>query len=318
MSKKKILICGATGFIGRNVAERLALREDLEVTGAYLNSKPYEIERLKMIKADLRKSEDVDRATGENEVIVQMAATTSGVRDIMERPYIHVTDNALMNSLLLRAAFDHRVKHFIFPSCTVMYQPSEKPLKEEDFNSSHEILPQYFGVGNTKVYIENVCEFFSRLGRTKHTVIRHSNIYGPYDKFDLEKSHVFGATMTKVLQNKDGKIKVWGKGEEKRDLLYVSDLVDFIEIALDKQDGNYQLYNVGYGEAIPVKSLVQKIIDASGKDLKIEHDLSKPTIPTSLCLDCGKARRDLGWQPKVSLEEGVKRTMDWYRENIKY
>ena len=82
--------------------------------------------------------------------------------------------------------------------------------------------------GNTKVYVEKMCEFFSRLGKTKHTVLRHSNMYGPHDKYDLEKSHVFGATVTKVMNSTDGKVNVWGTGEEKRDLLYVGDLVDFI------------------------------------------------------------------------------------------
>ena len=92
-----------------------------------------------------------------------------------------------------------------------------------------------------------MCQFYSRLGKTKHTVIRHSNMYGPYDKYDLEKSHVFGATVTKVMESKDGKVNVWGTGEEKRDLLYVEDLVDFIDTALNNQSSPYELFNVGLG-----------------------------------------------------------------------
>ncbi|RJQ13681.1 MAG: NAD-dependent epimerase/dehydratase family protein [Nitrospiraceae bacterium] len=236
----------------------------------------------------------------------------------MTKPYYHVTDNAIMNSLILRAAYEHKVSHVVFFSCTVMYQSSDVPVKETDFNANEEIYPGYFGAGWTKVYIEKMCEFYSRIGNTKYTVIRHSNIYGPYDKFDLERSHVFGATMTKVMTAEEGgPIAVWGSGEEERDLLYVSDLTDFVELALDGQEGRFGLYNVGYGSSIQVNELVKKIVRHSNKDVKVENDLSKPTIKTKLCLDTTRAKEVFGWSPKVSLDEGIKKTMSWYmRETV--
>ena len=115
-------------------------------------------------------------------MVLQFAATTSGANDIVNRPYIHVTDNAVMNSLILRECYEQDIKHFVFPSCTVMYQPAEHAQKESDWNAQDEIFPTYFGVGNTKVYVEKMCEFFSRLGKTKHTVLRHSNMYDPHDR----------------------------------------------------------------------------------------------------------------------------------------
>jgi nucleoside-diphosphate-sugar epimerase len=197
-----------------------------------------------------------------------------------------------------------------------MYQKSEKPIKESDFNPSEDIQPFYFGAGHTKVYLEKMCEFYSRLGKTKHTVIRHSNIYGPHDKYDLEKSHVFGATITKVMESKDGEVRVWGNGEEKRDLLYVEDLIDFIDLAINKQSSKYELFNVGLGEGIKIKDLVSKIIKISGKKLEVVHDLTKPTVPTSLFLDCNLVKDKLGWIPKHNLEEGIQKTIKWYTENI--
>lgn len=310
--KKKVLVCGATGFIGRNVAE--ALKDKYDITGTYLRSPPWE--GIEMVQADLRKEEDVKRVVEGKDVIIQMAATTSGANDILNRPYIHVTDNAVMNSLLLRSVFDSGVPQFIFPSCTVMYQPtSGKLLKEEDFNPSEEIFKSYFGVGNTKVYIEKMCEFFSRLGKTKHTVIRHSNVYGPHDKYDLERSHVFGATVTKVMNAKDS-ITVWGDGKEERDLLYVNDLVSLIDSAIEKQQTPYELVNAGMGKSVPIKDLVSKIINASGKDLEIKYDTTKPSIKTRVALDCSKAYEKFGWQPQTSLDEGIKKTLDWYKSNI--
>ena len=316
MKKKNILICGATGFIGRNIAEFLARRDDIDVYGVYFKSEPLKDSRITMIKADLTDKDDVNKVVKGMDVIIQAAATTSGSKDIVTKPYIHVTDNAVMNSLIFRSAYENNVLHIVFFSCSVMYQPSSVPLKETDFNANHEIFPSYFGVGWTKVYIEKMCEFYSRLGHIKYTVIRHSNIYGPYDKFDLERSHVFGATMTKVMTASDGKIVVWGSGEEERDLLYVSDLISFVETVVERQESKFELFNIGYNSAISIDNLVKKIIACSDKNIKIEYDMSKPSIKTKLSLDTSKARASFGWAPKVSLDEGIQRTMDWYKTNI--
>ena len=315
--KRKIIICGASGFIGRNIAEFFAKRDDFEVHGTYFKSKPWNNPHVKMIRADLTHQDDVNRVVAGMDIVIQAAATTSGAKEILSKPYYHVTDNAVMNSYIFRSAYEHKVSQVLFFSCTVMYQPSDTPLKEIDFDANKELYPSYFGVGWTKVYIEKMCEFYSRIGPTRYTAIRHSNIYGPYDKFDLERSHVFGATMTKVLTVPDGgKITVWGSGEEERDLLYVSDLVNFVERAIDKQESKFEIYNVGYGSSISIKELVQKIIVASGKSISIEHDLSKPTIKTKLCLDTAKAKKALGWSAQVSLEEGIRKTISWYKANI--
>ena len=206
------------------------------------------------------------------DLVVQAAATTSGSKDIVERPYIHTTDNAVMNSLILRACYETGVKHFVFLSCCVMYQPGDMPRKESDFKESDTLYPTYFGVGWTKIYVEKMCEFHSRLGRTKLTVLRHTNTYGPYDKYDPEHSHVFGATVRKVMDAEENSdITVWGNGTDTaRDLLYVDDVAECIEMALDKQSTPYELLNVSYGETITVADMVKAIIEASGKKLGIK------------------------------------------------
>lgn len=316
MNKRKVLVCGATGFIGRNIVEFLAKRDDLDIYGTYLKSKPLDNPRIRMIKADLTNKDDISRVINDMDIIIQAAATTSGARDIVTQPYIHVTDNAVMNSMIFRAAYEYRVSHVIFFSCSVMYQPSDVPVKETDFDANQNIYSTYFGVGWTKVYIEKMCEFYSRLGNAKYTVIRHSNIYGPYDKFDLERSHVFGATVTKVMNARDGRITVWGNGEEERDLLYISDLVDFVALVIEKQKSRFELCNVGYNSSISIDNLVKKIIAASGKEIKIMYDLSKPTIKTRLCLDISRARTTFGWTPRISTDEGIRKALDWYRDNV--
>ena len=313
---KKVLICGATGFIGRNLLEHFHARPEYSVRATHFTRDPVSgYEGVEWVHCDLRNPSDIRKAIEGVDIILQFAATTTGAKDIVSKPYIHVTDNVVMNSLLLREAFEKRIEHFVFPSCTIMYQKSDTALKETDFNPNDELFPFYYGAGHTKVYLEKMCKFYADFGRTKHTVIRHSNMYGPYDKYDLEKSHVTGATITKVMNAENGKVNVWGTGEEARDLLYIEDLVSFVQSAIDNQKENYELFNVGIGKKIKIKDLVKKVIECSGKDLEMVHDLSKPTIPTSLFLDCSYAKSKLGWEPKHSLEDGLVKTLDWYKEN---
>lgn len=311
---KKVLICGVTGFIGRNIAEHFVKDNKYEVYGVYHQKKPWDCSGITFLKADLREKSQVDQIVQGMDIIVQAAAVTTGSKDTLSQPYIHVTDNAVMNSLIFRSAYEAKVSHVVYFSCSVMYQPSEIPRKETDFNANEELLPQYYGVGWTKIYIEKMCEFYSRISNTKYTVLRQSNIYGPYDKYDYEHSHMFGATVRKVMDAKEnGNIVVWGEGTESRDLLYVDDVVKFVDRAICSQKESFQLCNVGYGQAFSVNEIVKKVVSLSGKQLSIEHDLSKPSIPTQLCLDIKKANEQFGWRPQISLEEGIARTLQWYK-----
>ncbi len=309
----RVLICGATGFIGRNAVEHFARNPAYEVVAVHHKRPPFACPGVTWVQADLRDPAAVDRVMRGVDIVVQAAATTSGAKDITTKPFIHVTDNAVMNSLLLRAAHEQGVGRFVFFSCTVMYPSSDTPVREEDFTGA--ITDKYFGVGWTKVYVEKMCEFYAGLGRTRHTVIRHSNIYGPYDKFDLERSHVFGATVTKTMLA-DDRLEIWGTGEEQRDLLHVDDLMAFIDAALARQADPFCLYNCGAGQSVTIRGLVERIVAASGRKLRLEHNLSRPTIPFNLTLDCTRARARLGWEPTIALDDGIARTVAWWREHI--
>jgi nucleoside-diphosphate-sugar epimerase len=308
-----VLVCGASGFIGRNVAERLAGRPDLEVRGTYCTSQPWSHPRVALRRADLRDAADVRACLEGVDLVVQAAATTSGAGDIAARPWIHVTDNAVMNSLVFRQAHEAGVAHLIFFSCSLMYPSRDEPAREEDCDLNAPVYPRYFGAAWTKLYLEKMCEFYASLGRTRFTVIRHSNVYGPHDKYDLERSHVFGASVAKVMAAADGRVVVWGEGREARDLLYVSDLVDLVERALDGAGEPFALYNAGAGEMVAVRDLVARIVAASGRDLALEFDRLRPSFATRVRLDSSRARERLGWEPKVSLDEGIRRTLAWYR-----
>lgn len=315
MDPKRVLVCGATGFIGRNLVERLAARADLEVHAVNFSRPPFARDGVTWHRADLRDAAAVGELVRGMDIVIQAAATTSGAGDIVGKPYIHVTDNAVMNSLLLRACFDARVGHFVFFSCSVMYQPRVEPWREEEWSAADEMHLNYFGIGWTKVYVEKMCEFFSRLGATKHTVIRHTNVYGPYDKFDLARSHIFGATVTKAMTSRNGILSVWGAGEEARDLIHVDDLVGFVELALERQRKPYEMVHVSSGQAMTVNQIVGEVIAASGRSLQIVHDEAGPSIRTSFALDNRYALAAFGWSPTVAFPDGVRRTIEWWLKN---
>ena len=132
---KTILICGATGFIGKNLVHHYSQNKKYKVKAVYNKRPQYHVDNVSWIKCDLRDPNQIKEALNGVDIIMHFAATTTGAKDIVSKPYIHVTDNVIMTSYLLREAFEQGIEHFIFPSCTIMYQKSESALKESDFNA---------------------------------------------------------------------------------------------------------------------------------------------------------------------------------------
>ena len=297
----RVLVLGQSGFIGQNCVAQLT-KAGMDVP--------------RFAKVDLRVEDNVKSIFDcePYDVVIQAAATTTGSKDVMLNPALHVTDNAVMNSWIFREAVIAKAGHVIFPSCTVMYQPMDTKQKESDWDANDEIYGNYFGVGNTKVYLEKMCEFYSRLGDTKFTAIRHSNVYGPHDKYDLDKCHVIPAFIRKAHEA-EGTMEIWGSGKAKRDVLYIDDLVDFIKLAIKKQDSKYELFNVGSGKAYAIEKIAEIACHVFSKyDVKFEYNTSKPDIPTTVVLDCSKAKEKLGWKPTRNFLWGMGATARWYEK----
>ena len=305
--KKKILICGATGFIGRNLVENFMKKDNFDVRAVW--NKPNDLtdfynDDIEWVNADLTKMEDVKRVMEDVNIVLHYAAFTTNIKDGIENPQLFVTDNVIMNSLIFRYAYEFGVEHVVFPSCTVMYEDFGKPIKETDFKGFIDDDKMYFGGGTTKVYSENMCKFYSKLGKTKYTVLRQTNIIGKYDKTDLDKAHFFSSIVQKV-NAADKHIEVWGDGTEEKDLLSVDDLVSLINIILKKQKENFELLNVATGKNISISNIVEKIIKVSGKNLQIKYDKTKPSRNIKTKFDVSKVKDRYDWEPKINLEEGL-------------
>ncbi len=161
-----------------------------------------------------------------------------------------------------------------------------------------------------------MCEAYSSFGKCKYSIIRQSNVFGKYDKVDLEKCHVFNAMVNKVVNAKDS-IEVWGDpvNQAKRDLIYVDDVVNMVDLAIQKQETPYEIFNCGAGKAYSISEIIAMITSIENKQLKLIYNTSKPNIPTVTILNCQKAKDMLGWGPLVSFKTGVRETLEWYKKN---
>ena len=110
-------------------------------------------------------------------------------------------------------------------------------------------------------------------------------------------------------------ITIWGKGNEIRDFLYISDLIKFLELLIKNQKNKYEVYNCGSEIGIKILDLAKLIIKIAGKKIKIKKNLKAPTIDFNLILDCGKAKKEIGWKAQVNLSDGIKKTLVWYKKN---
>jgi nucleoside-diphosphate-sugar epimerase len=309
----RVVVLGATGFVGRNMAEAFAADPACEVVGIHHNRPAFSHPKIRWVAADLTTEAGVAAALDGATIVIHAAAATAGSAANLGDPLSMIVDNQIMNSRVFAAANRLGVRHVVWFSCSVMYRSSPQPQREEDYDPRDEVHPAYAGVAITKVYFENMCAWHAAHGRTRFTALRHSNVYGPHDKYDLARSHVFGATVTKALTAEDGRLTLWGTGHAARDLIHVDDLCAAVKAIVTGQNRPYALYNVGAGAAVTTRELAERIVRASGRALDIVLDPGRPTIDTELSLDSSRIRDELGWRPRVGLDEGIARTIAWWR-----
>lgn len=310
---KKVLVAGGGGLIGSHTIQEL-LDRGAKVR-ATLHSKAPVIndDRVEYVQCDLTKKEDCIRVMEGINLVILCAANTSGAAVMAQNPIAHITTNLLINSQILEAACLAKVERLLFVSSTTVYPAVTYPVKEEE-GFTGEPHPSYFAVGWMKRYIEKLAEFYYQRYGMKIALIRPTNVYGPYDKFDFATSHVLPALMRRAVE-KQNPFEVWGDGSAVRDFIYVSDLVEALLLTLENY-AECQPINIGSGQPVTIKESVELILKITGNHAPAIYDASKPTTIPMRVVDLTKAETILGFKPKVSLEEGLRRTIDWYRQTI--
>ena len=314
---KKVLIAGGAGFLGTNLARKLAaLGAELRLS---VHRKPLQaaFPEAEVVVADLRRPEECARVVEGMDVVFICSAQTSGAGVIRTTPLVHVTPNVLINTLLLEAAYQAQVKKVCFISSGAAYPGTgARPVTESEmFDGDPEEV--YFPAGWMKRYAEILCRTYAeKIAKPMPTVvIRPSNVYGPYDKFDFAVSHVTAAMIRRVADRQDP-IEVWGTGEDVRDLIYVDDFIEGL-IAAFATERPYLAVNICAGTGHTVRQILEATLAVDGYDkADVRYDPSKPsTIPVRL-MDNSLAKKEFGFEARTSLEEGLRRTIDWYRRNV--
>jgi GDP-L-fucose synthase len=312
---KNVLVAGAAGFIGTNLALALAARgARLRLT---IHEKPLRVRiPAEILTLDLRQPAHCEQAVDGMDYVFLCAAHTSGAAVIRTTPLVHITPNVLINTLMLEAAHRARIAKFCFISSGAAYPPTaDRPVQEAEMfdGDPHDV---YFAAGWMKRYAEVLCRTYAeKIPQPMPTlVVRPSNVYGPYDKFDFAVSHVTAALIRRVVE-RHRPLEVWGTGEDIRDLIYVDDFIEGM-LAAFATDQPFLAINICAGTGHSVRQILQKLLAIDGyEDADVRYDSSRPrTIPVRL-MDGSLARRHFAFEPRTSLEEGLRRTLEWYRQN---
>jgi len=312
---KNVLVAGGSGFVGVNLIRRLldlnaGVRAILHKKGPIIRD-----DRIEYVRCDLLNMEDCKKVVSDMDYVFMCAANTSGAAVIASTPLVHVTPNIIMNSQILEASYYAGVKKFVFLSSNAAYPPTaDRPVREDEMFDG-DPYDTYFGVGWMKRYTEILCRMYSqKLKNTMATVvIRPSNIYGPYDDFDFATSHVMAAMIRKVA-DRHNPIIMWGDGNDVRDMIYIDDFVEAVMLAAAKID-TYEPLNIGAGKGYRLRDIQQMILKIDGYDnAEIKYDTSKPSMIPVRLIDVSKADKVIGFRPDIGLDEGIRKTLRWYRE----
>jgi GDP-L-fucose synthase len=250
------------------------------------------------------------------EVVIDSAARVGGILANNDYPYLFLMENMQIQNNLIDTALKQNVEKFIFLGSSCIYPKlASQPLKEEYLlTSSLEPTNEWYAIA--KISGVKSCEAIRKQFGKDFVSLMPTNLYGANDNFDLNTSHVLPAMMRKFHEAKENNheaVTLWGSGTPMREFLHVNDLAEAVVYAIENRFEE-NLYNVGTGEDLTIKSLAELIQKAVGHQGKIIWDSSKPDGTPRKLLDVSKMTAQ-GWKAKISLEDGIKSTYEWFLEN---
>lgn len=301
---KTLLITGASGMVGRNVKENAGASEYalLTPTSSELN-----LLDKNAVEAYIKAKKP--------DIVVHCAGLVGGIMANMQNLAKFLTHNAYMGLNLINACQQNGVKRFLNLASSCMYpKNATNPLKEEMILQGA-FEPTNEGYALAKVLSTRLCEYISKADESYlYKTIIPCNLYGKYDKFDTQNAHMIPAVIARVYKAKLNGVKeiaIWGDGKAKREFMYAQDLADFVFCALKNFNALPQNLNVGSNKEYSIDEYYHAIAKVLEFDGKFTHDLSKPAGMQQKCVD-DTLLRAFGWQAKTTLEEGIKKTYEYY------
>jgi len=306
LKNKRIWVAGHNGLLGSAIRRKL-LTENCDIIT--VNHKTL----------DLRRQSNVEYWINEKrpDAVIISAATVGGIFANSTRPAEFLYDNLMIEANIIQAAYKNGIEKLMFLGSSCAYPKSAlQPIKEESLlTGPPEETNEFFSIA--KIAGIKLCEAYRKQYECNFISIIPANLYGPQDNFDQRYGHVIPALIQKIhharLRDKKS-VEIWGTGNAIREFLYVDDCADAVIFLLKKYNEVGHI-NIGSGEEITIKDLAYKISQAVGFKGDIIFDKTKPDGAPKKILD-GSRLRELGWIKNVTLEDGIRRTYEWFKNTL--
>ena len=302
----KIYVAGHRGMVGSAIVRAL-------------EKKGYENFVFKSHKElDLTVQNDVQHFFNSEkpDVVFLAAAKVGGISANIANPVDFLMDNIIIQHNVIKSAFESGVEKLIFLGSSCIYPAhAQQPLKEE-YLLTGPLEPTNEGYALSKIVGLKACEYYNKQYCTNYIGVMPPNLYGINDNFDLKTAHVVASLIKKMhiaKVNDEPQVEIWGSGNQYRELMFVDDMADATLYAADNYIGE-SFINIGVGVDYTIRELSETIQQVVGYDGELFFDTSKPDVMFRKVLDVSNFN-NLGWESKVSLEEGLSLTYDWFLEN---
>lgn len=306
LTNKRIFVAGHRGLVGSAIARRLE-SENCEVITAGRDT------------VDLTRQDEVEDyiAKTKPDAIVIAAAKVGGILANSSYPVDFLYNNVMIEANLFAAAHRNDVDRVLFLGSSCIYPKETAQPIVEDALLTGPLEPTNEWYAIAKIAGIKFAQAYRQQYGRDYISAMPTNLYGPNDNFDLNSSHVIPALIRKAHEAKEkgeSEIVVWGTGKPRREFLHVDDCADALIFLLKNYSGREHI-NVGSGEDLTILEITQIVCDAVGFKGKLVHDLSKPDGTLRKLMSADKLRA-MGWSPSIGLEEGMRRTYQWYLENV--
>ena len=307
-SNSKVFVAGHNGLVGSAIIRNL---EKKNYNNIYWISRD---------NCDLRNKARVDAyfEQAKPEYVFLAAAKVGGILANRDHPAEFIYDNIMIQTNIIDAAYRNGVKKLVFLGSSCIYpKMAKQPITEDQLLSGHlESSNDAYAIA--KIAGIRMCRAYRQQYGFNAISLMPTNLYGPNDNFDHNSSHVLPALMSKfhgsLEKSKHWVVKLWGDGSPMREFLHVDDLAEACYTCMQDYEGEEHI-NVGTGEDVTIKELAETIVDVVGYKNDYEWDTSKPNGTPRKVLNVDKIK-SLGWEPKISLREGIESTYEWFKENV--
>ncbi len=307
LTNKRIVVTGGAGFLGRQVIAQLCK------AGADLQK----ITVPRSHDCDLRQMESCQRIVSQQDIVVHLAAHVGGIGLNREKPAELFYDNLMMGTQLIHAAYEAGIEKFTCVGTICAYPKfTPVPFKEDDlWNGYPEETNAPYGIAKKALLVQ--LEAYRQQYNFDGIYLLPVNLYGPEDNFDPSSSHVIPALIRKVheaQQRGDKHLPVWGDGSPTREFLYSEDAARGIVMATQHYS-SHEPVNLGTGYEISIRVLIELICELMGFEGELVWETDKPNGQPRRCLDTERAQKAFGFTATMEFKEGLKRTIDWYRQH---